>query len=290
MQRLLLRARQFRGLALVAASAALVLGLTVACVGMSGHVGVAGKVPTPGGGEITFNGSVSADGTQPYQTQNNTGKCFKLKFYDKDGNQTGEADVGAGGGGGSVPAGSTSYGATEQPCGGGGSQQQSGGYRHSIGWNHLRYFTCFGLPLRYDENSPTGNASYSFVVRAHDQAEADLITQATLRAPMGQPIDPRVQVLWWSRVSANASGAHVYSLSRTAFRAFEMDFNGTENYAVLGVNATQSEPVTGVFVVDAPVALSDVQGFDHWNSSAFRYQLGGAAPETADYSIVHYSQ
>lgn len=262
-----------------------VAGLTLLACQTSGHVDSGGTIKTPAG-DVTFSGHVGLnEGT--FNAQNNTSKCFKITFKDGAGNVTGSVTLSPGGGSGTIPAGTTNWEAKESPCPG--LQGPTHGY-HEIAFDRMQNFITWGGPMTFEENSPTGNALYSFVVRAHSQDEAESITHAVLTSPIGTQIDPRVSVWLYNRTEMHAGSASLFSIAKSQFSAWEMDLNGQADYATLqNGNAVQSRLGPNLWAVEVTVPFTDMNGTDVWNTGWFRYQQGSLPNLQANYQMLYSS-
>ena len=221
---------------------------------------------------------------------NETDRCAEVEFRDNAGNVTGKAKVRPGANPGVVPPGSKKSEVTTVPCEGEGQQPDAGsapGMRH-LRWDHSTPYVVFGGPLEFEEDSPDDNAFYSFVVRAHSIEEAQALTATMLAQPIGTPIDPRVTILTYFRAIMGPTSASVIAIAREPFVGFEMDVNGIANYATLDSGASQRRLSADLWIVEAPVAYSDIHGLNQWNDVVLRTQQSGEPqPVQSSYAMIH---
>lgn len=258
------------------------------------------------GGKITVAADVDFGGGR-YSANNTSRRCFSLKFYDGQGKLVGEDTIEPGGKSGSIPAGAVVWVATEIPCppkpnSPGGSGGGSGGRSEDFASDEtalaaasalptatpMNEFVIAGAPLYIDRSSPTGNAAYSFTVRCASGDEALRVVLDALDDPIGSAIDSRITVHSYLKVRENTTSASVIGIARQPFTRFDLDVNGHADYATLASGATQAVSPSGLYVVDAPVALLDIHGYGKWNHLTVVSQNGGgAAPHSTEASMLH---
>lgn len=263
-----------------------------------------GEIPT-WNGPIIFKGSIST-GEGDFQSQNATRDCYEVKFFDAQGNVTGTVVIKPGANSGKIPAGTVEWAAGRVPC-----PPPANGGGHSVGLDDtlaladsgdhidelrsgpgvpvkLFDIPVFGGPLFIDRASATHNATYSFVVRCTDVTTALAIARNAIDDPIGAPIDPSITVVTYLKMRENGVSASVLAFARQPFTRFEIDVNDKADYATLTSGAVQTQSPGGVYVVDAPVSMLDIHGYDEWNHLDVRSEYaGGARTVETTVSMLH---
>jgi hypothetical protein len=237
---------------------------------------VTGKIPVGNLGTIEFVASVGSNQNGSGDVDNQTSTCFDVTYKDKNGRVIGRGKLKPGLNRGVIPAGTKKFRGVSVSCDDDTDDVVARGPgRPPIGWDREIPYRVFGGPLDFDEQSPDGNAVFSFVVRAHTPNEAEALASATIEQPIGTSIDPRVTVQALYKAELNATSASIVVQGREQFVAFGMDVNGVTDYATLGRGAVQTQVGPDLWMIEAPVAYSDVHGMNSWNDVVLRAQHAG---------------
>jgi hypothetical protein len=272
-------------------------GLIIAACAASGHIEAEGQIgPVKAKVELTV-----PPGGGTSSTTNSSEKCFEITYVDANGHDVGKVIIRPGSSHGAVPAGAVTWIAVEVPC----PQQSQGTTSQMANIDSdsmallppstpvilpLPYFEISGGPLVWDSASPSGNAMYHFNIQASNAGAALNVALATINSPIGTPVSGDVKVWTWVRTVPGTTSSTVVALAQRQFTSFQLDVNGTINYADLasGTNCSQAQLPSGTWMVSAVVDNARVNPFDVGNTFDARLNHGAlpAGPETVHANLI----
>jgi len=284
------------------------------CKSASGSASGGGSLPLPGGGSVDFEGHIRL-GDSTYEADNSSSKCFEIKFYDANGQEVGGATISPGSNHGGMPSTATSWTAVEKPCppsgatgggtGGGTSAEDEETIRSldvfaldvrriqagALGGPAIGLFAydVVGGPVWFDRASLNHNALYSLRILAGSPDEAAIRARQTIAAPLGTAPDQRVEVLMLSQVQESGTSASFLTFAPAPIATFDLSVNEFTDYAVLGNGAVQSYLTTGMWCVESPISLTDLQAYGATNQMHVDFEhAGSSGPRYTSYAIRHF--
>lgn len=287
------------GLGLVA----LAISLSLQACGSTGQAQGEFVIPVPFSDDIRIQFFISTTGEKTFDVDagpSHGGKCFKITWYDEDGNELSTTEGTTDQNGfvsGSVPDDATHFEGElvrcPQPGSGKGSSPAkmfeppadgeldssrsptSSELGDRIG---LRHFLVFGGPIVPSDDPGKNNLTFGFQVLATDAWQVDALLDPILQGGIGTPVPPAVDVLRWTTMESTGNGGRITTALPGQFEVWSFVFNDGDFAADL-TNSSARYSIGGWDVVEANIPLG---AFDLGISTGVTYENHGVLTHKTD--------
>lgn len=276
--------------------AALAISLSLQACGSTGQAHGEFVIPVPFSDDIRIEFFISTTGEKTFDVDagpSHAGKCFKITWYDEDGNELDTTEGTTDQNGfvtGSVPDDATHFEGELVRCPQPGSGKDSGqakmleppaardvvsrGSAPASEWNSngdVRDFLVFGGPLVPNDDPGKDNLTFGFRVSASEAAQVDALLDPILQGGIGTPVPAAVEVLRWTTLESTAAGVRLTTAQPGQFEVWNFVFNDGAFTADLATNAARFT-VGDWDVVEANIPLA---AFDQGTSPGVSYENHG---------------
>ena len=258
---------------------------------MSGEINVQGAGLSAHGSVSTNGGSVNLGGGLP------PGKCLKVEFRGADGGLLGTTTAHVPGSM-QVPAGTTNASEHVVDCPDNlvPAPSGSGGVRSQHPYEFAPWIDVMGSPIMPDlvDGGIYKNAVYHFRVQVNPGVDPFSRIEPILLGGPGTPVPPDVQVVSFTQLIPEASGARMVVGATAAFDQFALDWNGQSGYANLatGTNVVEFDAGNDWHVIESVIAVQDFNALPGQPNSGTTVRKTvadvGAETESASFTALSY--